>query len=297
MRPSIRLNRLLLPILTAGASALLAGCGPAFAVLPARGEPEITASAPFGITLTAFANQWEGDPYDLADYVTPIAVELVNDSQYEVRICYADFALRDDHGVRHQAINPYVPAALGALEQPVAEKPVLLAARGGGVSIGAPSGMRGGGGGAVRMSAPHYLGGRGVTIGAPVGRRHGYGGWGHLHRRGGFLFYGGAGFWGPGVGYWNGPLFYPPFYDTWVIGWGPAVYAGPWPWVRPSYDVLASGLPEGVLKPGASISGFLYFRKATQPAVHTLDLGWDMVDVRTNRSLGSTHVPLDVVAR
>lgn len=269
-------------------ACVLSGCGPEFAVIPNGGAPEVTARAPFGVTLTAFANQWEGDPYDLADYVTPIAVEIQNSSNDPIRICYADFALRDEKGTRYQAVNPFVPAALGSLEEPAGEKPVLLAARG--VVVGAPHVGRASGG-------AHFLhfrgyGTRGIVVGAPFGRRHG-GYWAGAPY-GGFRFYGGLrGFYGPGVLYWGGPLFYPPWYDDWVIGWGAVFYA----WPRPSYDVLSNGLPEGVLEPGAQVSGFLYFKRATRPDVHRLDLGWEMYDARTGRALGSDHVPLRVVAR
>ncbi|HEY7956886.1 MAG TPA: hypothetical protein VII38_16390 [Polyangia bacterium] len=274
--------------------AALAGCGPAFAVLPASGAPQIVARAPFGVTLTAFADQWQGNPYDLADFVTPIAVELDNDSQYPVRVSFADFSLRDDSGVRYPAIDPFVPASLGRAESAIGEKPVLLAARGGGVSIGAPHGTRGGGG--VHFSAPRYLGTGSVIVGAPLGHRHGEAGAIGLGRHHGFRFAGGMrGFYGPGVDYWGGPLFFAG--SSWVIGWGPEAYSGAWPWIHPSYDILASGLPEGVLPPGARIGGFLYFRKATGPNVRTLDLAWEMIDAQTNRSLGSTHVPLSVIAR
>src|SRR5947209_7792411 len=86
-----------------------AGCGPEFAVVPRDGMDRAVAQMN-GLTMVAFANQWAADPYDLADYVTPIAVELYNGSPYEVRVNYADLALRDGSGFRYAAINPYIPA-------------------------------------------------------------------------------------------------------------------------------------------------------------------------------------------
>ena len=60
--------------------------------------------------MVAFANQWDAYPFDLADYVTPIAVELYNPGPNEVRVSYVDLALRDASGFRYAAINPYIPA-------------------------------------------------------------------------------------------------------------------------------------------------------------------------------------------
>src|SRR5437879_6375195 len=90
----------------------LAGCGPQFAVVPQGGLPRAIATAG-SVTVTAFAEQWSADPDDLADYLTPIAIELYNAGPSEVRVSYADFALRDQRGARFGAINPFVPAALG----------------------------------------------------------------------------------------------------------------------------------------------------------------------------------------
>src|SRR2546423_5202148 len=107
----------------------VAACGSEIAVVP-QGGLERAVSAPGPVVLTAFWSQWNGYPEDLTDYITPVAVELYNNSPYEVRVSYGDFSLTDQRGFRYAAINPFVPAAqLGELE-----KPVLLAARGGSFS-------------------------------------------------------------------------------------------------------------------------------------------------------------------
>jgi hypothetical protein len=259
-----------------------AGCGPQFAVIPKGGAPTAQAQAPMGISLVALADQWADDPYDLADYVTPIAVELSNPGPYDVRVSLADFALRDEAGVRYQAVSPFVPSALGVLE--LGDPRQMVASRGGsGARFGAS--VRSGGG---------YRGG--VSVGAPSGRR--YGSWGYSggggRFTGGFYVSGGLrGWYGPGAAYWRGPFFTPPWYSTWVIGWGPGFY----PSGRPSYDVLRSALPEGVLPANSRVTGFLYFKKATAPGKRSLDLAWSLVDARSNADLGSLHVPLDIVAR
>ena len=129
----------------------------------------------------------------------------------------------------------------------------------------------------------------------PSGRRGGvgfgaYGGRGS----GGFYISGGLrDYYGPGALYWGGPFIYPPYYATWVFGWGPDYYPTP----RASYDVLSNALPEGVLPPGARVDGFLYFKKATSRDRRNLDLAWSLVDARSSNDLGSLHVALEVVDR
>ena len=178
---------------------------------------------------------------------------------------------------------------------------------GGGGGFDGGGGFHGGGGrarggGARRRSAPAGARSsssgrraRGVVIGrARRASRHGGSGWGYGGGGwNGYLVHGGLRrYYGLGVGYWGGPWFYPPYYGDWVFFWGPAYYPA-----RPSMEVLESGLPEGVLPPGARVSGFLYFKRATGAHQGALDLSWDVHDARSGASLGSLHVPLEVVHR
>ncbi|MCU1280396.1 MAG: hypothetical protein JWM53_3942 [bacterium] len=304
-------------------------CGPEFAVVPRGGIDRVVAQGQGpanGVTMVAFSNQWDAYPFDLADYVTPIAVELYNPGPTEVRVSYVDLALRDGSGFRYAAINPYIPATTVGDAEPILTpppKPVLLASNGPILLAGNNTAFHGGGGGfhggfsGGRTIAPpparsgggsyggSYGGGTrggmrigppargGVVIGAPSGRRYGsswgYGGgaWN------GYLVHGGLRpYYGFGIGYWGGPWIYPPYYSDWVFFWGPAYYPA-----RPSTEVLEAGLPEGVLPAGARVSGFLYFKRATAARQGTLDLSWDMHDAQTGASLGTLHVPLEVVHR
>jgi hypothetical protein len=318
------------------------GCAPELAVVP-RGGMDRAVAQVNGVTLVAFANQWDAYPYDLADYVTPIAVELYNPGPNEVRVSYADLALRDGSGFRYAAINPYIPATTVGQTEVRGERHahaalltennglVLLAANGGGVLVAqgrygggmrsappagggfrsappagggfrsSPAPMYRGGGSMYRSPPPAHFGGygtrtiipppRGGMIGAPGGRHYGWGypggGWN------GYLVSGGLrGYYGVGVGYWGGPWFYPPYYSDWVFGWGPGYYPQ-----QPSTDVLSLGLPEGVLPPGARVSGFLYFKRATAAHQGALELSWDVHDARTGAALGVVKVPLEVVQR
>jgi hypothetical protein len=166
---------------------------------------------------------------------------------------------------------------------------------GGGRVVGPPPARSGGGGyyGGGRAIIPPPRGG--VVVGPPgIGvRRPGYG-WGYSGGGwAGYRVYGGLRpYYGWGVGYWGGPWIYPPYYRDWVFFWGPAYYPA-----RPSTEVLELGLPEGVLPPGARVSGFLYFKRATGSHQGALDLSWEIHDAQTSASLGSLHVPLEVVHR
>jgi hypothetical protein len=262
---------------------LVAGCGPEFAVIPRNGQERIQAQAPMGISMTALAEQWHGDPYDLADYVTPILVELSNPGPSEVRVSLADFALRDEGGTRFQAINPFIPAVLG--ETDPRDTGEMLASRGGGVAHGS------GGGGGARAFGTRSYGSRGVVVGPPPARRS-YGSGGGWGWGGGFFISPGLrGFYGPGYAYWDYPFIRPPYYWDWVYWWGPGYY----PSARPSADVLGNALPEGVLPPNSRIAGFLYFKRATGAPHRELDLSWELRDARNSTDLGSLHVPLVVV--
>jgi hypothetical protein len=301
----------------------VSACGPEYAVVPHGGVDRVVAQGQGpanGVTMVAFANQWDAYPYDLADYVTPIAIELYNPGPYEVRVSYVDLALRDGSGFRYAAINPYIPATAVSDAEPILpapEKPVLLAANGpmlvawnghsgaahfggfggahpsGGARVVAPPPARGG----VVVGAPRVVGPNargGIIVGAPGVRRPGGGYWGYGGGGwNGYLVVGGLRpYYGYGVGYWGGPWFYPPYYRDWVFFWGPSYYPA-----RPSTEVLELGMPEGVLPPGAHVSGFLYFKRATAARQGALDLSWDVHDARSGASLGSLHVPLEVVHR
>jgi hypothetical protein len=204
--------------------ALLCGCGPEFAVVPHGGAPLITATQA-GVYFTAFAEQWDGEPRDLANYVTPIAVDIYNGTGAEVRISYADFALTTGGGVRVPALNPFdMPAAsamstipgnptlaseelkMGPLLAGPIDGPV------GSILISEGHGGGGGGGGGRGGGGAHFSGG----TSARGGYGRGYGGpragWSGGHygpgARWGRGFYGVGGlrrWYGVGGLYWGGP--------------------------------------------------------------------------------------------
>ena len=305
----------------------LVGCASAPTVVPVGGADHATAGAG-GAVLTVFPSSWEGDPDDLADYVTPVLVEIRNDGPQEVRVSYFDFALTDQSGFRYAALNPFVPASASLDEKSDPIDMAKLAASthrerakeesdvgvtlvayrgGGGVRIGAPraggyaprSGFGGRPLGVPPSAAPGWRGG--TNLGGYGGGRYGGG-------YGGGRFYGGGGFgyggprwsgyaalpyyrpwFGVGVGYWNDPFLYPPGYATWVWGWSPTYYPSP----RVPTDVVNAGLPEGVLQPGGHVSGFLYFQRSHANA-QQLALTWNVTDARSNAPTGQARVLLEM---
>src|SRR4051794_18950182 len=142
---------------------LASACGPEFAVVPRGGIDRAVAQGQGpanGVTVVAFANQWDAYPFDLADYVTPIAIELYNPGPNEIRVSYVDLALRDASGFRYAAINPYIPATtVGENDDPIVEQPdklVLLAANG---PLIVASNHGGGGGAHFGGGGAHFSGG------------------------------------------------------------------------------------------------------------------------------------------
>jgi hypothetical protein len=58
----------------------------------------------------------------------------------------------------------------------------------------------------------------------------------------------------------------------------------------PTVDMVQRALPEGVLSPGGTVSGFVYFESLDRDA-RTLTLSVDIVDATTNASLGTARIP------
>lgn len=83
---------------------------------------------------------------------------------------------------------------------------------------------------------------------------------------------------------WGGPFPYDPdYYDAlW----------GSWPAQLPNQDVLRRALPEGVLQPGGTVSGFLYFQD--QPKGTALTFLGTLVDANSGRILGTVAIPFVV---
>jgi hypothetical protein len=254
----------------------LPGCVPVYLVAPRGGQSSTQASAE-GVTLTAYVSDWLGDPPDLDDYATPVAVDIANVSTADVQVTYADFALTDARGRRYPALHPFVDRQGVA---PAADRGVQLAYRGSprGHGWGPPTWRHGGW---------HHGGWR--YGGWPAWGATGWGWHGGpgVHLAPGVRFYFGA-----SLMYWGGPFWYPPGYWTNVYPWGPP-YAS---W-GPSRDVLDLALPEAVLRPGGRMRGFLYFQRVTAQGSQPLELSWLIRDAHSHAVIREVRLPLVVVRR
>ena len=66
-----------------------------------------------------------------------------------------------------------------------------------------------------------------------------------------------------------------------------------WASPLPTEDMLAKGIPEGVLEPEGRISGFLYFEKLPEN-LHRITFEADLINARTAVTLGTVRIPIVV---
>jgi hypothetical protein len=292
-------------------AAALAGCASGPTIRTAAGPPRGSVSE-HGLALDADPHAWRSDPSDLASFLTPIAVRIVNRTGQEVRVAYSDFSLTDEREFRYGAINPYAgptpERTLGYGEQPPIPAPSAPAPRGeppasdpayvppgevvrgdehtsvddrslmGAQIVLARAGHGGGFVGTHGGSGGYHGGGYDANRGQGGGWRGGFsvvppGGWSGPRRY--FTVPGSRFYVHPYLHHyfglndpWPYAYFYWPWYGPYVYAWNDASYTA-----APSDDVLRLGLPEGVLKPGGEVRGFIYFQGA-QSGVRALRLQW-----------------------
>lgn len=87
-------------------------------------------------------------------------------------------------------------------------------------------------------------------------------------------------FYGPGLSAW--PYQFPPDLNS----KGKDDY-----WKEATPDMIANGIPEGVLEPSGHISGFLYFQQVPKN-VDSIDFAAKLVHARTGALLGTARIPL-----
>jgi len=86
----------------------------------------------------------------------------------------------------------------------------------------------------------------------------------------------------PAFSYWDGPWdFDPVFYDQYYATWKPAL---------PTRDMLQQALPEGVLQPGGSAAGFLYFNHLQEKGPVTFTA--EIVAADNREPLGRVRIPM-----
>lgn len=277
---------------------LSSGCATTYTIVPAKGQP-VAEAHHAGLTLIADAAVWEASPHDLPSYLTPIWVEIVNRTKDNLVVSYADFSLIDERGFRYAAINPYTgralppppPASAPAKPAPPASAPVKPAPP---ASAPAEPAPRHEGESVENQTAPSpvllaslepvALGSRSSRVrvhktadrriarrGHPRRGYHRYprrGSYGRRYPRGGFYVYPRSHLYFHYYAPWPGLVYYPPYYHMYVHTWGAPYY--PYP---PTDEIRDIGLPEGVVKPGGGVSGYVYFQNATRRGKHLI-LSW-----------------------
>lgn len=90
----------------------------------------------------------------------------------------------------------------------------------------------------------------------------------------------------PGLRAWSGPFYTNPTYD----------YATYDAFVRvdlPTEDMVEKALPEGVLMPGHSITGFVYFENVDR-RVERVQLHFELIEAETEEPFGDVTIPFMV---
>lgn len=90
----------------------------------------------------------------------------------------------------------------------------------------------------------------------------------------------------PYVGWYPGIVVWPHAW-YWDVRY-PTLYAT-WPAPLPTHEMLEYALPEGVLQPGGTVSGFLYFQRVDREASVTLEV--NLLDAETSQPLGVARLP------
>lgn len=96
-------------------------------------------------------------------------------------------------------------------------------------------------------------------------------------------FGGGWRTWGPG---WYGPGWYDPFYAPYGYWYSP-------PQTLPTQEMTRAALPNGILPPGGTLTGFLYFQNVGEREGQ-VTLQAKLVDATTGKAFGTLSIPFDV---
>jgi hypothetical protein len=188
-------------------------------------------------------------------------VEIRNNTNRPIRVTYADFSLTSDRGQRLSAVNPfaasrafsdYTPATAELLATAVAQvrytpRPAYVVPRT--TTFYRPQ--------------PAYIGRPFVNSYQVFPNYLPYRSYPYQY----------SVLWSP----YPSSYLYPPGYWDSVTYWGGWGAYGGYPAPRPPPSVLAMAIPEGVIQPGGSVGGFLYFQEATAQA-SSLRLVWDAFD-------------------
>ncbi|HEY0840277.1 MAG TPA: hypothetical protein VGD74_08825 [Vulgatibacter sp.] len=272
------------------ALALTGACAHQNVLIPAPGaalasDGGATGKAA-GVRIDVRGDAWKGDPRNLGDYLTPVLVEIANDGDRPIQVRYSDFALVGQSGFRYAALPPFKPmgTAYGSLEDggdPGAQGVDEWAAPPR-PDIDAPASV------GATASGSRARSRDGDASAAPATETAGHPSLPLMHAGHRHFFV--APYQAPYYGYFS-PWPYPFGFDS--LYWGQYYYA----WVEPlpTPTMMNDALPEGVLEPGGSIGGFVYFQNVT-PREGRVTFLAHFVDAKNQQSVGEIRVPL-VTAR
>jgi hypothetical protein len=91
-------------------------------------------------------------------------------------------------------------------------------------------------------------------------------------------------FYGPAIPFWHDAW-------GWDAGWYNSYY-GYWQRDLPTEDMLRKAIPEGVLNPGGSVNGYLYFQRVPKDAP-AVQLEATLVDANTHQGFGTIRIPFE----
>ncbi|RJP75253.1 MAG: hypothetical protein C4524_12000 [Candidatus Zixiibacteriota bacterium] len=92
----------------------------------------------------------------------------------------------------------------------------------------------------------------------------------------------------PGMPAYRGPIYHDPLYHQRYLTYWREV-------ALPTEEMIRQALPDGVIEPGGSVSGFLYF-EAIEPETEALSLRADLVDAVSGERFGTVSIPFEVTS-
>ena len=217
-----------------------------------------------GVRIVAAANEWNGRPGNLENKVTPVRIRIENHSNHPLQISYGDFVLQSPTNEKTFANLPPVDikgtAYYGALRDPAFANGAKL--------IDTAFGQDN-----EKAEASEEANEQNRVVLVPDFSYDGF-------------------YPAPYWSYWYNGL------SPWPYAWSPAYgYYNQWyPYMTrvhlPTKSMLRKAIPEGVIKPGGNIAGFLYFQKVED--VSQVNLKAKLVDARTGKQFGTIVIPFVV---
>ncbi len=94
----------------------------------------------------------------------------------------------------------------------------------------------------------------------------------------------------PGIGVYTGTYYFDPmYYDNYYH------YCSTLQTTLPTPDMVAKALPEGVLQPGGSVTGFVYFEKVEPSSTSKVNFQIDLVNPQDGNNFATIDIPYNVI--